>query len=179
MPNDRPHFAVPSQLGLQYFELGRNDSSWGFLVPQHSAIPSPKAKPPTGPHFAQCPAGGLKRPQVPCTEAVLLGHLLWQIRTPPKTHNAPKLNNAWWRCTRTENCNPPVPLCRARSGKGSTGRERFTGRQLRLDCAWRCRAQGTPGWETSPPPSGVLLGGLSKYPRAGAVSLTLGAGELG
>jgi hypothetical protein len=34
-----------------------------------------------------------------------------------------------------------------------------------------CRAQGTPGWETSPPPSGVLLGGLSKYPRAGAVSL--------
>src|ERR1700676_4205734 len=97
----------------------------------------------------------------------------------PETHNAPKLNNAWWRCTRTENCNPPVPLCRARSGNGSTGRERFTGRQLRLDCAWRCRAQGTPGWETSPPPSGVLLGGLSKYPRAGAVSLTLGAGELG
>jgi hypothetical protein len=46
-----------------------------------------------------------------------------------------------------------------------------TDRQLRLDCAWRCRAQGTPGWETSPPPSGVLLGGLSKYPRAGAVSL--------
>ena len=25
-----------------------------------------------------------------------------------KTHNPPKLNNAWWRCTRTENCNPPV-----------------------------------------------------------------------
>jgi hypothetical protein len=28
-----------------------------------------------------------------------------------------------------------------------------------------------PSWETSPPPSGVLLDGLSKYPRAEAVSL--------
>jgi hypothetical protein len=22
-----------------------------------------------------------------------------------ETHNVPKLNNAWWRCTRTGNCN--------------------------------------------------------------------------
>ena len=72
----------------QYFKLGRNDSSWGFLVPQLSAILSPKAKPPTGLHFAQCPAGGLKRPQMPPTEAVLLGKrgrqlragLLWRIQ---------------------------------------------------------------------------------------------------
>jgi hypothetical protein len=51
-----------------------------------------------------------------------------------------------------------------------TGNDSRAG-SFRLGCAWRCRAQGTPGWETSPPPSGVLLGGLSKYPRAGAVSL--------
>jgi hypothetical protein len=39
----------------------RNDSFWG-LDPQQSEILPPKAKPPTGRHFAQCPAGGLKRP---------------------------------------------------------------------------------------------------------------------
>jgi hypothetical protein len=38
--------------------------------------------------------------------------------------------------------------------------ERFTGRQLEFDCAWRCRAQGTSDWNT-PPPSGVLISGLS------------------
>src|SRR6202030_3919795 len=52
--------------------------SWSF---QHSAILSPKAKPWTGLHFAQCPAGGLKRPQMPRTEAVLLGHSRRGIRT--------------------------------------------------------------------------------------------------
>src|ERR1700730_4511568 len=40
------------------------------------------------------------------------------------------------------------------------GLERFTGRQLGFNCAWRCRAQGTPDWNT-PPPSGVLISGLS------------------
>src|ERR1700729_2481429 len=49
---------------LNNFKLERNDSSWGFLVSQPSAILSPKAKPPTGLHFAQCPAGGFKRPQM-------------------------------------------------------------------------------------------------------------------
>jgi hypothetical protein len=49
------------------------------------------------------------------------------------------------------------------------GLERFTGRQLGFDCAWRCRAQGAPDWNLRPPPSGVLLGGLSS--PAGAVSL--------
>jgi hypothetical protein len=113
MPNDRPPFAVNIPIRTERFISG-------VLGPQQSAILSPKAKPPTGLHFVQCPAGGLKRPQIPCTEAVLLGRLLWQTRTPPKTHNAPKLNNAWWRCTRTENCNPLVPLCRPRPSQGST-----------------------------------------------------------
>jgi hypothetical protein len=66
--------AVLAELSrLNNFKLERNDSSWGFLVSQPSAILSPKAKPPTGLHFAQCPAGGLKRPQMAPTEAVLLG----------------------------------------------------------------------------------------------------------
>jgi hypothetical protein len=74
---------APPQLShnTQYLKLERNDLSWGFLVPQHSAILSPKAKPSTGRHFAQCPAGGLKRSQMPRTEAVLLGHSGWEIRT--------------------------------------------------------------------------------------------------
>jgi hypothetical protein len=66
--------AVLAELSrLNNFKLERNDSSWGFLVSQPSAILSPKAKPPTGLHFAQCPAGGLKRPRMAPTEAVLLG----------------------------------------------------------------------------------------------------------
>ncbi len=34
--------------------------TWAGLGPQQTAILSPNAKPPTGRHFAQCPAGGLK-----------------------------------------------------------------------------------------------------------------------
>jgi hypothetical protein len=49
--------------------------------------------------------------------------------------------------------------------------KRFVGGQPGLAGALRCRAQGTPGWDQGPPRSGVLSGGLSKYPRAWAVSL--------
>jgi hypothetical protein len=43
---------------------------------------------------------------------------------------------------------------------------RAMGRQLGFVCAWRCRAQGAPDWNLRPPPSGVLLGGLS-FPELG------------
>jgi hypothetical protein len=53
--------------GTQYFKFGRNDSAWGFLLFKRSEIgrSTPQAKPPTGQHFAQRPAGGLNRPQMP------------------------------------------------------------------------------------------------------------------
>ena len=69
-----------STAGTQYFKFGRNDSSWGFLVLSDRRSRSPQAKPPTGQHFAQCPAGGLKRPQMllalrpfcePCVAAIV------------------------------------------------------------------------------------------------------------
>jgi len=44
--------------------------------------------------------------------------------------------------------------------------------RLAKNCAWRRRAQGTPGWETSPLQRGVLLGGLSFPLPAGAVIRT-------
>jgi hypothetical protein len=52
--------ARPSVYGRHtIFQIGRNDSPWGFIGPQRSEIGdrSPQAKPPTGQHFAQCPAG--------------------------------------------------------------------------------------------------------------------------
>ena len=52
------------------------------------------------------------------------------------------------------------------------GLERFRGRQLGFVCAWRCRAQGAPDWNLRPPPSGALLGGLSKYPVLGPFLLS-------
>jgi hypothetical protein len=62
-----PDITVLSQIRRERFILGG-------LGPLAFGDPvSPKAKPPTGRHFAQCPAGGLKRPQMPGTEAVLLG----------------------------------------------------------------------------------------------------------
>jgi hypothetical protein len=53
-----------SMLGYSIFQIRTERFILGVLDPQHSAILSPKAKPPTGRHFAQCPAGGLKRPQI-------------------------------------------------------------------------------------------------------------------
>jgi hypothetical protein len=52
--------ARPSVYGRHtIFQIGRNDSPWGFIGPQRSEIGdrSPQAKPPTGQHFGQCPAG--------------------------------------------------------------------------------------------------------------------------
>jgi hypothetical protein len=99
----------------------------GVLGPQQSAILSPKAKPPTGRHFAQCPAGGLKtapdatalRPFCLDTGragAVSFGHAQ-QSRS--LTQNAPKPNNAWWRSAGTGNCNPPAWIGTGQLGKGS------------------------------------------------------------
>jgi hypothetical protein len=34
-----------------------------------------------------------------------------------RRHNAAKLNNAWWRCTRTGNCNTPAQHIRVRLAK--------------------------------------------------------------
>jgi hypothetical protein len=92
-----------------------------------------------------------------------------QIQNRPLAHNAPKLNNAWWRGTRTGNCNPPVPLSLRRLPKV----------QWAWNDLWAGSLDSTalggverkePRRGNKPPPSGVLLGGLSKYPRAGAVS---------
>jgi hypothetical protein len=49
-----------------------------------------------------------------------------------ETHNAPKLNNAWWRCTRAGNCNPPVSMGQVRFGKGS--KERLPGCRIIQPC---------------------------------------------
>jgi hypothetical protein len=47
------------------------------------------------------------------------------------------------------------------------GLERFMGRQLGFVCAWRVSGARGSRLEPGPPPSGVLLGGLSKYPVLG------------
>jgi hypothetical protein len=37
-------------------------------------------------------------------------------------HNATKLNNAQWRCTKSGQCNPPVDVCQHGACQGSPGR---------------------------------------------------------
>ena len=61
----------------------------------------------------------------------------------------------------------PCELCSPRAQQGF--RERFSARQLGFACAWRCRVQGTPGWNT--PPSIGSSNKRPQLPQAGAVSL--------
>jgi len=37
----------------------------------------------------------------------------------PETHNATRLNNAWWRWFKSGQRNPPVTICRRRPCQGS------------------------------------------------------------
>src|SRR5713226_4980964 len=37
----------------------------------------------------------------------------------PETHNATRLNNAWWRCVKSGQRNPPVTVCLHRPCQGS------------------------------------------------------------
>jgi len=59
-------------VGDSIFQTRTERFTLGGLGPLAFGDLSPKAKPPTGLHFAQCPAGGLKRPQMPSTGAALL-----------------------------------------------------------------------------------------------------------
>jgi hypothetical protein len=61
----------------------------------------------------------------------------------------------------------PCELCSPRAQQRF--RERFSTRQLGLACAWQCRVQGTPGWNT--PPSIGSSNKRPQLPQAGAVSL--------
>jgi hypothetical protein len=57
--------AAYRSLDTRYFEFGRNDSSWRFLVLQQSEIDLRKPSHRPVDILPQCPAEGLKRPQMP------------------------------------------------------------------------------------------------------------------
>jgi hypothetical protein len=60
-----PNEAAYRGLDTRYFKFGRNDSSWRFLVLQQSEIDLRKPSHRPVDILPQCPAEGLKRPQMP------------------------------------------------------------------------------------------------------------------
>lgn len=65
-------YSVLSRSGHSIFQIWMERLILGVLGPQQSVTYLRKQGRPIGRHFAQCPAEGFKRPQMPCTEAVSL-----------------------------------------------------------------------------------------------------------